>query len=1498
MRFFYPFQPGFFMPGPNPPAPGQNVPLLDLRAGTPGTPHNVRFTVSWPVMPELRVGETLVKPKFGLPDISQQTSVEIIYQSSGGVRLIDPTRERSVDLAQLPSDVETFSRAGQLHFTQLPPTLRDRLRYDPINQKLIFRGELVEPPAGEYYLLLNVITQREREILLSLSDNPAFDNAITALANLASSVIEVPSNADSFDSLALTAGLASSSGYVTLAFANSSVLSAPAEPISLAVLRVTCPLYQGELKVIPSDNPFEEKLVLRHSGDFAGRANDYVFEWRTLPPVDGLPSTQPPENWSLFIPKPASGQGAVDISIEGPGLMTLSDNYFICRYRKANGSGPCGPDWSEWTAPMLAEGWLKRVLGGIDPYEQRIKDYQNNQVNTVVSMISQAGARAVGNIALNLVAANQAGLIEIYETVLQRGIGLSIEGAPAVDYPPANDALLLSAGRLADLYMLLGNEAYADAADPTIAFGTSHGTYGSEASSIHCFMNQVPSLLAEELALLRGRDNSLLPSVETHPVYNRLIWNFTRDLTGGEVAYALNYNIRDVNGDVGGVIDEADAKQLYPQGHGDAWGHYLTAIKNYYRLLRSPNFTWVPRIEAVLVGGVPVSVDYLDERKFATAAAARARTGAEIVNLTYRQHYVEDPEGQWQGYHDPDPDRAWGLAEWADRAGQGAFFDWVVANALLPDVDTNPAHTGIQKIDRTTVLELRDIVTAFDEIQSQVDLADIGLNPLGLARNVVPFDIDPAGIAQGRTHFEQIHDRAVKAMNNAVAVFNHANNSTQLLRQQADDVATFQTNVGDREADFTNRLIEIFGYPYADDIGATGTYPAGYNGPDLYHYDYVDPSELLGIAAPLTQELTVAFKDYSVGAQGQLDAQVKQVKFHFATSGLGLVKPAHWTGKRRAPGEIQLARSDLLLTLGRLRQAMLHYQSLLEQIEDQAALLKSQWDVQAHEIQIQYGAIEQQEEMNRRILSAQRFAKNARLFAHIGQATYNAAAEALPRVAGLAVDATSVARSAILEVGTVIAQSGLEPAAAHEVDAIEYEQSKQLLAQLSSIEVTTLRNELAVQQQVAMLEQLIRQELPLRVELFALGETVQQSAGRYMATLARGQRLLEDRLRFRQQTAGQVQAYRYKDMAFRIFRNDALQKYRAAFDLAARYVYLAARAYDFETSLAPADPRGPGEAFMTDIIRARSLGLIQNGVPLTSNGKGDAGLADPIARMHANWDLVLKGQLGFNNPQTETGRFSLRSELLRIQPGLAGQVNWRHALEGFIVPNLADLPEYQRYCIGFTPSLPVEPALVIPFSTTINFGQNFFGWPAGGGDNDYDSTHFATKIRSVGVWFANYNNLGGGMINTPRVYLVPAGNDVLRAPSAQAGLTREWKILDQALPVPFPLTSGNLGSRSWIPANDSLVGDFAEPRRFARFRAYHDSGSFNPNETINDSRLIGRSVWNTQWLLIIPAGTLHTDRNEGLDRFIHGALLPNGQRDGNGVTDIKIFFQTYSYAGN
>ena len=91
---------------------------------------------------------------------------------------------------------------------------------------------------------------------------------------------------------------------------------------------------------------------------------------------------------------------------------------------------------------------------------------------------------------------------------------------------------------------------------------------------------------------------------------------------------------------------------------------------------------------------------------------------------------------------------------------------------------------------------------------------------------------------------------------------------------------------------------------------------------------------------------------------------------------------------------------------------------------------------------------------------------------------------------------------------------------------------------------------------------------------------------------------------------------------------------------------------------------------------------------------------------------------------------------------------------------------------------------------------------------------------------------------------------------------------------------------AWIPANDSLNDDFGGIRRYSSFRAYHDSGSFTAAGTIQDSRLIGRSVWNTKWLLIIPGGTFLNDPDQGLETFI------------NSNTDIRIFFQTYSYSGN
>ena len=73
------------------------------------------------------------------------------------------------------------------------------------------------------------------------------------------------------------------------------------------------------------------------------------------------------------------GQGAVDITIEGPGLFTIADNYFVCRYRPVTATNlPCGTGWSDWTGNGTATvlDWRRAGSAGggqINPFTQRVE---------------------------------------------------------------------------------------------------------------------------------------------------------------------------------------------------------------------------------------------------------------------------------------------------------------------------------------------------------------------------------------------------------------------------------------------------------------------------------------------------------------------------------------------------------------------------------------------------------------------------------------------------------------------------------------------------------------------------------------------------------------------------------------------------------------------------------------------------------------------------------------------------------------------------------------------------------------------------------------------------------------------------------------------------------------------------------------------------------------------------------------------------------------------
>ncbi|MBL9135678.1 MAG: hypothetical protein JNK85_07415 [Verrucomicrobiales bacterium] len=1285
-------------------------------------------------------------------------------------------------------------------------------------------------------------------------------------------------------------------------------------PVGLHVIRVDDTPDRGALALIQPDNVLDERVTLRHTADFSGQPESFVFQWfyqydaagfhpTDLPAVDAGGSITNRGAWVEYFPAGADGRGANDLTLGGTGesgMLTLADTWWVMRYGMSTADGNI--IWSGWAgdpsgtdaAPraMLVPGWIKRVLGGINLFAQRSSDFLDNQVNVLANAVAAAGPRYERDVALNPGALDNFGLIETYGTVLRRGRSLSIDGTPAEDFQPADDALLLAAGNLAELYLLHANEAFADASDPTIGLTTDSTSLGSAASSVFAFQNQVDSLLEEELIMLRGRDDRNA-GVNAAPVYNRLFWNFTGG--DGEAAYVAKYGIPDQNTD--GFITALDARLLFPQGHGDAWGHYLTALTTYYDLMRHPEFTWVPRAQSTLVAGVPIEVNYQDERRFAQIAAAKARTGTEIVDRTYRFDYSSDPVTQFRGDADPDPQRAWGPTEWARRATLGAYCDWVVGNALLLPVDPDPTHTGIERVDRTTVLDLVQIVTETDNLLSLLDLSDAGLNPQGLARGVVPFDIDPDQLSTGfsrATHFEQVYVRALQALRNAETTFNRATLLTSELRKQQNSVSDYSVAVADQERAFKNDLISIFGYPHAGNMGAGKAFPAGYDGPDLTYWMYVDTLDITASNNPRETDFTdlsttftklaadwgAQFSSPTMDLLNPATNRLIKVEYPIAAADYGFQTPSDW-GQRRAEGRLQANLRSLVLAQSSLREAVQLYGDLTAQLEEQAAVLDLRYGLRRDQIQLVRDKVISHTTFNGLILAA----KATRLVSEGIKDTITdaigAVIEAIPDVEGLSDDALApIAAAAYLtgnfskSVPQEVAEVAEGVEAALEVAKEEADLGIELVAE-------TNNQDFELTERLKELEVLVRQEPALRLNLFNARQAILQAARDLEGTRAEGQRLLVERTVFRQATAGNVQALRYRDLGLRIFRNDALQKYDAQFELTARYVQLAAAAYDYELNLG--DNAGAGSQFSDEIVRERNLGELVNDDPVV----GRVGLASILGRLRQNFD-VQKGQLGLSNPRNEQARFSLRTEAFRILPNgtnTDANVTWRTRLQQATVTNLWEVPEFRRYCRPFTPeSAGPQPGIVLRFGTTITAGQNFFGQELGPLDSSYDPSEFSTRIRSLAVWFTDYDT--AGLAARPRVYLVPVGADQLRAPDDSFDV-RSWQVVEQRIPVPFPLAANSLSSASWNPQVDSLDGSFTDLRRHSAFRAYLDA-AFDLNQFDESSRLVGRSVWNSQWVLIIPGAYLlgGDDLNKGLDRFIQS------------VTDIKLYFQTYSASGN
>jgi hypothetical protein len=108
-------------------------------------------------------------------------------------------------------------------------------------------------------------------------------------------------------------------------------------------------------------------------------------------------------------------------------------------------------------------------------------------------------------------------------------------------------------------------------------------------------------------------------------------------------------------------------------------------------------------------------------------------------------------------------------------------------------------------------------------------------------------------------------------------------------------------------------------------------------------------------------------------------------------------------------------------------------------------------------------------------------------------------------------------------------------------------------------------------------------------DLVSAYQTLQAKQAKVESVIAEAERIIDERTLERAQAADSITKERYNDMFFRLARNNALSRYSSQFDLAQKYAYLAAQAYDYETGLLSSDPKS-ADAFLARIVGARTLG--------------------------------------------------------------------------------------------------------------------------------------------------------------------------------------------------------------------------------------------------------------------------------------------------------------------
>ena len=1474
----------------------RQIGLAPTRSGDPRPPLALRTVVGWPEkVAVLRQGQALTSARLDgeLPALYGHVSVRILYQQSehaGGerrpsVELIDIASPRSVPWKErLPDTARPERIKSESRFKDLPKPLNEQVVYDHSTSELVVRGRYVSadgkrikssPEKGVEFVLPNVLGQSERDTVSNALEEAAksdarFGTAVRRLLAQASAPMRITDSEAVTAHPALSPTGAEHVGYVSYMVDDSEAAGDAGRKPKLRILRVSAETEPAEIIVVAQeDNPFAELVYLRHSADLGGRSEEYEVRWENAFAVG---DRNPQEHeWSVMR---ASG----DVAEVLRGREQLKDQFVRTRVRRKGHT-----QWGAPSATRRVDGWLARVVEGVSSFDTIVKNFREREPELATGIIERAGPPYRAPVALTSdVTSKEPGLVEVYETVFRRGRALGLA--------QMNEEMQTYAARLVDLYLALANDAYADAADPLLMIPVKRGQDGAAVeSAAHAFAGQTDSLLEEELALLRGigADSA---DIRRYPVYNRLRWNFSD--SDVQALYVANYAIhpeeseRQEKASQGKnvSITEHDARRQYPKGHGDAYGHFLSALKVYYSLLLDRDFRWTTGRRFEDVAGEAVTIDDFDERKFAQAALGRVRTGLDVLDLTHKRHYKAGKDGTLDLERTvvtsntdevTAPAMRSGEGDWASRVGQGAYLDWVLANALLP-AEHETKHGLLGRLNRESVPELGQLAAAGETVQRRLDAISLGRHPLGVPGSIVPFNWDlERQINQGKSAFELALERTENALKRAEEAQRETIIARSELRRIVNEGRTVKETLGDDEFGLESRLIEMFGTPFGSDIEAGKSD----DGPDLDNFHCMPASELAGGEAN-----TVVVQEFGTGQ----------------TIGARITLPARCvkhdpTDTRRVTGAIQTAAREIARAKGHADSALQHYSALLARIEAARDEMVLTADVHAREIRLLVDKAGNTKTLNESILEKRRLQGVAEALSRTSLAAARMAESIIPRGVGFTagfsvgtwVDAFGPLRVAAMAAGHGVSEIALGTSLGLQIRALGEQNAKEMLHLAAEVKRVQLGHELSKSALGQRLEELVRLEPEMRLAVLIRIEALQQGIENYRNTCEQAQRLLQERHRRRTFAETEAEQLRYRDMAVRLLREDAVERYRRAFEEAQMEVYLLIRQHDFETSYAPNDPRLVAPGLYDRVLRARTLrGGTKRG---TRNGLRE--VVDDVVRAHE----AFRGRAGAPKRYVEVA--DLHQGLFRIgyyaEPGSAPRpraAQWRDALRAHVFRDVRAFADLKDCCVDLERK--DGPFLIVPFDTPLtlsaNNEYNHFGHLIDankGPQSGFRNTYTGSVVEGIRILFYEYP--ATQLVANPKAYLVAAGEDMFRSPSIP-GRERELPHVRG-----WAIASG-VGARTTPEFGGGTVyGSLLWGKRQATEIAaeYHGRRTGHPSEKSDDTltrQHYGRSIHNTRWYLIVPIGSLAP--GEASEEILRRLLGEDGEGDGGGLAGIGIEF--------